>query len=118
MDTRKSFKIALSRFENSYYDIEDEDKLIDYLIAFEALFTKGKKERSKSKVISVECAKLLGIDHKEKEEIREKLSSAYTIRNDIIHGEDFEEELDIELFFNDFVEEIEELLRISLRKLV
>jgi hypothetical protein len=116
-EKRKSFKIALSRFENSYYDIEDEDKLIDYMIAFEALFTKG-KGRSQHDVIPIACSMLIGKSQKEREKIRETLDYAYTIRNAIVHGADFKEKLRGEQYFNDFVVEVEALLRRSIKELI
>lgn len=42
-EKRKRLKVAIRRFENSYYNTEDEDKLIDYMIAFEAIFTVGER---------------------------------------------------------------------------
>jgi hypothetical protein len=115
---RKALKIALRRFENSYYDIEDEDKLLDYVIAFEALFTKGEKMGPKRDVISVACSMLLGKNQREREKIRVTLNDAYTIRNAIVHGADFREKLKKGQFLHDFVVEVEDILRQSIKKLI
>jgi hypothetical protein len=117
-ERRKAFRIALRRFENSYYDTEDEDKLIDYIIAFEALFTKGKKMGSKRDVISIACSMLLGKNLGEREKIRETLNDAYIIRNAIVHGADFREKLKKGQFLHDFVVEVEDILRRSIKKLI
>jgi len=114
-ETRKRLKVALRRFENSYYDIEDEDKLIDYMIAFEALFTVGKRG-SKGDKIAAACATLLGESEEGRQQIRDTLKFAYQIRNSIVHGEDFEKKLGEDFFLEDLVAEVEENLRKSLKK--
>ena len=113
----KSFKIALGRFENSYYDTEEEDKLIDYMISFEALFTEG-EGRSQRDVIPVACSMLLGKKQKEREKIQDTLDYAYNIRNAIVHGADFKQKLRKEQNFSEFVVEVEELLRRSIKQLL
>jgi hypothetical protein len=117
-ERRKALRIALRRFENSYYDTEDEDKLLDYVIAFEALFTKGEKIGFKRDVISVACSMLLGKNQREREKIRGTLNDAYTIRNAIVHGADFREKLKEGQFLHDFVAEVEDILRQSIKKLI
>lgn len=117
-ERRKALRIALRRFENAYYDTEDEDKLLDYVIAFEALFTKGEKMGSKRDVVSVACSMLLGKNQREREKIRETLNDAYTIRNAIVHGADFRAKLKKGQFLHDFVVEVEDILRQSIRKII
>lgn len=117
-ERRKALGIALRRFENSYYDTEDEDKLLDYVIAFEALFTKGEKMGSKRDVISIACSMLLGKNQRERKKIRETLNNAYIIRNAIVHGADFREKLKKGQFLHDFVVEVEAILRQSIKKLI
>jgi hypothetical protein len=110
-EKRRSFRIALDRFNKSYYDNEAEDKLIDYMIAFEALFIEGGR-RSQHAIIPVACAMLLGNSQKERQEIIHILDQAYEIRNHIVHGSDYELEPE------DLTLQIEELLRKSIRKLL
>jgi hypothetical protein len=117
IEKRKPLKIALSRFENSYYSVEDENKLIDYMIGFEALFTE-RTMRSQHDVIPVACAMLLGKSEKERENIRCTLDYAYTLRNAIVHGADYKEKFKNEQPFQEFVSEVEELLRRSIRELL
>jgi len=116
-ETRKRLKIALRRFENSYYNTLYEDKLIDYMIAFEALFVRGNKESKRDK-ISAACAKLLGESQVDRQEIRDTLECAYSIRNLIVHGEDFEKKLGKDVFLAELVVEVEEILRKSLKKFI
>ena len=77
----KKFDVAIRRFNFSYERKLPEDKLIDYIIAFEALF-KG----ARSKLLALRCAYLLGKDGEERKKIFEILESAYDIRNKIVHG--------------------------------
>lgn len=116
---RKSLRIALDRFERSYDELENEDKLIDYMISFEALFLGGEKSREQHAVIPVACAMLLGQSEKERQEIRKLLGLAYRIRNRIVHGSDYEKVLTkhkLELEY--LVTKVETILRASLRKLI
>lgn len=116
--SRKSLRIALDRFDKSYDEIENEDKLIDYIISFEALFLEG-EGRFQHAVIPVACSMLLGKSQKERQEIKELLNLAYEIRNNIVHGSDYEEKLrkkDLEL--EELISEVENILRASLETLI
>lgn len=115
---RKSLRIVLDRFNRSYEEIENEDRLIDYMISFEALFLEG-EGRYQRAVIPVACAMLLGRSHKERQEIKDLLDLAYEIRNRIVHGSDYEGKLrnkDLEL--EELIADVEDILRASTRKLV
>jgi hypothetical protein len=58
---RRGFHIAVKRFQRAYEETDDEDRLVDYMIAFETLFLKGEKGGSSSGiVIAVACSSLLG----------------------------------------------------------
>jgi hypothetical protein len=119
LEKRKSLRIALDRFNRAYYEEENEDKLIDYIIAFEALFSSGKRRRSQHAVIPVACAMLLGKSEEERNKITSLLDLAYKTRNHIVHGSDCHEILknsDYEL--EELVTDVEDALRASLRKLV
>jgi hypothetical protein len=117
-EKRRSFRIALDRFNKSFYDTENEDRLIDYIISFEALFLEG-ENRPQHAVIPVACAMLLGNSKEERQEIRDLLDFAYEIRNHIVHGSHYEEKLaknNLEL--EELVEKVEDLLRVSIKKLI
>lgn len=118
-EKRRAFRIALDRFNKSYYDTENEDKLIDYMIAFEALFLKGEKTREQSTIIPIACAMLLGKTEKQRHKIKNLLTLAYKIRNQIVHGSDYQEKLanqNIEL--EELTKQIEDLLRTSIKKFI
>lgn len=118
LEKRKSLRIAVDRFNRSYYEEENEDKLIDYIIAFEALFSSHER-RSQHAVIPVACAMLLGKSEQERYDIMNLLDLAYKTRNCIVHGSDYREILEQkELDSEELVTKTEELLRASLRKLI
>jgi len=112
---RKSLGLACKRFQRAYEESDVEDQLIDLMIAFEALFLKGKKSMSqRGEVIAVACSILLGRNEKEREEIRNSLTKAYSMRNSIVHGAEYKKESDM----LEFVAQIEEYLRGSIKKLL
>jgi hypothetical protein len=116
---RKPLQIALNRFNRSYNEIESEDKLIDFMISFEALFLGGEKTRAQHAVIPVACAMLLGKSEKERQEIKSLLSQAYTIRSAVVHGLDYEKKLaSMKLTLDQLVANVEDILRASLRRLI
>ena len=115
---RRSLHIALDRFNRSYYEIEDEDKLIDFMIAFEALYLEG-EGRFQHAIVPVACAMLLGQTPEERYEIRNLLNLAYEVRNSIVHSSDYRKKLrKKELELEDLINDVEEILRGSLRKLI
>lgn len=86
-DDRGMF-IALERFNLAYEKKRFEDNIIDYVIAFEALF--GKKE-NKSRLgmrIALKSGFLVG-DSKEKiTEIYKFMQDVYKLRSTIVHGDE------------------------------
>ncbi len=79
--------VAVRRFNYSYGRANPEDKLIDLMIAFEALFLKGENGgNAQGAIIAVACSALIGKNEKNRKEIREKIKKAYHTRNEIVHG--------------------------------
>lgn len=116
---RKPLQIALDRFNRSYNEVENEDKLIDFMISFEALFLGGQSTRAQHAVIPVACAMLLGSSGKERQWIRSLLDQSYAIRSAVVHGLDYEKKLSVmKLTLSELVADVEDLLRSSLRKLI
>ena len=120
---RISFRIACERFNRSYEEHKDDEKIIDFMIAFESLFLKGEKAPANiGQFIGLGCSMLLGNNDKEREEINEFLVRAYTVRNKIVHGSEFiansikirNETYEIE----DFISQLQEYLRKSIKKLL
>jgi len=63
---------------------------------------------------AIACSILLGRNEKEREEIRKSLTKAYSMRNSIVHGAEYKKESDM----LEFVAQIEEYLRGSIKKLL
>jgi hypothetical protein len=88
---RRSLNLACKRFQRAYEEIDPEDQLIDLLIAFEALFLRGEKAGvSSGLIVATCCSALLGGSDEEREEISSLLSKAYSIRNSIVHGSEYQ----------------------------
>lgn len=122
---RRSLDLACKRFQRAYEEKDAEDRLIDLMIAFEALFLKGEKGvPSKGKVIAVACSILLGKNEEERQEIKRTLSEAYSIRNSIVHGSEYsriESDSKGEIYVDtlaDLVSKVEDYLRESIKKLL
>ena len=116
----KSLHLACKRFQKAYGESDDEDKLIDFMIAFEALFLKGEKTGSSSgQVIAVACSVLLGKNNEERQDILDFMNKAYSLRNHLVHGSECKESIDIctaQYSLREFVGKLEEYLRDSVKK--
>ena len=77
--------MAIRRFNFSYDRRLLEDKLIDFITAFEALFLK-EAEGEYSYRLALRCAYFLRKNEKERKEIFEILRGAYNARSKIVHG--------------------------------
>jgi hypothetical protein len=91
----------------------------------EALFLKGDTGKEKGKRISNECANLLGKTQDDRLKIKSMLDCAYKTRNCIVHGLDYQIALAKNPdFANDpfalekLVNNVQDILRVSLRKLI
>jgi len=117
---RKNLHLACKRFQRTYEESDSEDQLIDLIIAFEALFLKGEKRMSwRGQTIAIACSTLLGKNEEEREEIRSFLTKAYELRNCIVHGSEYKKPyVKKEFEISDFVSEIEDYLRESIKKLL
>jgi|GEM_PF-5296386 hypothetical protein len=112
---RGTMRIALDRFGRSYYEVYPEDQLIDYMIAFEAMFV-GKNIQEKSAVISVATAMLIGKTDTERQEVSEILKTAYKVRNQIVHGSDYANMKSPEML--SLICKVENILRDCIKKLL
>lgn len=77
-------QIALRRYLFSIQKSEQEDQVIDLMIAFEALLIKN-NERSIKQNIATRCSKFLSFKY-DREEIYNFLRKAYELRSEIVHG--------------------------------
>lgn len=118
-EKRKSLHLACKRFQRAYEESNAEDKLIDFMIAFEALFLRGEKAVSTGQIIAIACSTLLGKTDAEREEISQLLTEAYSIRNYIVHGSEYKKmKSDDAFYIEDFVSNVEDYLRESIKKLL
>lgn len=84
----QTMQIALRRYLFSIQKSEQEDQVIDLMIAFEALLIKN-NEGSINESIATRCSKFLS--HKyDQEEMYNILRKAYKLRSEIVHGSSFE----------------------------
>ena len=94
-----------------------EDKLIDYMIAFEGLFLKEKAELRYR--LSLRVAAFLGENLDEKREIFTLMKKAYDLRSNIVHGSSYKEDIEIngkKHSLGELVSRIEDLLRRSIKR--
>ena len=116
---RRFLDISIRRFNQALDEHFPEDKLIDFMIAFEALFLRGEKAVSTGQIIAIACSTLLGKNDEEREEIRQFITKAYSIRNCIVHGSEYPKPFVREEYeMAEFVSKIEDYLRDSIKKLL
>jgi len=121
-DKRRSFRIAFSRFNRAYEEYIEDEIIIDFMIAFEALFVKKEIAGSsiKEKIVNG-CSNLLGENDQEKKEIKNFLEKAWSMRNCIVHGSEFETPIQIgkrKYETRDFILQLQQYLSDSLKKLI
>jgi len=75
--------IALTRFNRQYAREDDIDRLIDIVVGFESLYLKDATTEFR---LATRAATHLGKDPNQRERIYNCLSSAYRLRNGIVHG--------------------------------
>lgn len=106
--------LALKRFNFGVEESNDENKIIDFFVAFEALYLPEKGELTYR--LSNRIAILLGKNDEEAEKIREFMVRAYRVRSKIVHGDEIRsvtvEGKDMTL--RDFAQRVEQYLRESL----
>jgi hypothetical protein len=107
--------IALRRFNFGVEEDNAENKIIDFLIAFEALYLEGMDELGYR--LSTRAAVLLGENDAEAAKVKEVIVEAYGLRSKIVHGKKVPQiKLQGEIIeLGDFVRRAEEYLRKSLR---
>jgi len=85
--------IPLRYFNYAHIRERPEDKLIDYMIAFESLFIKGEVELSYR--LSLRVAAFLGGNQKEKGRVFNLMREAYNLRSKIVHGSSYSKNIEI-----------------------
>jgi len=121
-DKRTSLRIACERFSRSYEEHREDERIIDFMIAFESLFLRGKKAPANTgQFIGLGCSMLLGKNDTQRERINEFLVEAYRIRNKIVHGSEFVTSIPIhnkKYEIQDFILQLQNYLRESIKNLL
>ncbi|MDD5531023.1 MAG: HEPN domain-containing protein [bacterium] len=111
--------IALTRFNYAYERGRAEDKLIDMMVSFEALFLKGGEKAEFSYRLALRTAVLLENNGDERNKIFSSMREAYNARSKVVHGETMNIFLNEKsILAKDFVLQIEDYLRKSLNKFI
>jgi len=82
------FRIAIDRFNSSYERTDEVDRLIDLMVAFEALFSED--PQAVGYKIALRCVMLLNDKPSQKEQDLRFLKGIYNRRSKIIHGKSTE----------------------------
>jgi len=84
----KSFSLALRRFSQAQERRQPEDRLIDYWVGLEALFSPGRAELKYR--ISLRVANLVGRSdsYERRREIFDELKRSYDARSKVAHGQE------------------------------
>jgi hypothetical protein len=85
-DQRRQLRIACDRFNRSYGKSMYDEKIIDFMIAFEALFMRKKTPSNAGSILGLGCSMLLGKNEAERKEIYDFFDETYTLRDKIVHG--------------------------------
>jgi len=117
-----SSEVYLKRFNDTYRRVSVEDRLIDYMVAFESLYLVGEAPLEMPYKLAHRVALLLYRDEVERKQTFLEMKKAYSLRSDIVHGQRKTrlptEPIRIdnrEYSLSDFIQRIEEYLRCSIR---
>ena len=115
--------IAIRRFNYAYERERSEDKLIDYMIAFEALFSEGSGDLRYK--IPTRVARFLETDSDQRRNICNIMKKSYDVRSKIVHGNRSNINVKFKsgneyntIPLTEFIPKIEDCLRRSIRKVV
>jgi hypothetical protein len=78
-------RVALRRWDTAYDRLRDEDRLIDYWIALESLFTPDSNQELLFRA-SLRIAAYLGNDTRQRRQIYDDIKTSYGFRSSIVHG--------------------------------
>jgi hypothetical protein len=115
----KNLDIAVRKFNDSYHRVVPEDKVIDYVIAFESTLLFGMDQELRYR-FSVRAAMLLEKDPAKRKYISNIMKRLYDIRSSIVHhGEKIPPKISImgnEYTSEEFISIAEDLLRRSMKE--
>lgn len=119
--TKKEFKflkMSVQRFESATLKKQVEDKIVDFMISLESLYTSGPGETRMKMANRISA--LLGDSDDEKETLWHFINSAYNIRSGIVHGDGIrsKEIMGKEFSLEEISSRLEEITRISIRRIL
>ena len=124
----KALNIAIKRFNDSFTRRDVEDKIIDLMIAFEAMFLKKNEKMELTFKLSLRTAIFLEDVDAERENLFEFMKKAYDTRSDIVHGVKTKDKIKVkrsinageydEYTLNEFVNKLEDIFRECLLKYI
>lgn len=124
----KALNIAIKRFNDSFIRREVEDRIIDLMIAFEAMFLKENEKMELTFKLSLRTAIFLEDVDAERENLFEFMKKAYDTRSDIVHGVKTKDKIKVkrsinakeydEYTLNEFVDKLEDIFRECLLKYI
>src|SRR5205085_8120094 len=83
---KKTLNTAVRRFSYSCVRHDNEDKIVDLMIAAETLFLQGKSEGEKRFRLALRAAYFLGTDSDSRKQIYDRMRRAYDLRSKLVHG--------------------------------
>ena len=122
----RALNIAIKRYNDSFVRREAEDRIIDLMIAFEAIFLKGTEKMELTFKLALRTAIFLGgVD---RENLFEFMKKTYNTRSDIVHGIKPIDKIKVKKSINgkeyneytpqEFLNKLEEILRECLLKYI
>ena len=75
---------ALRRFADAYARTRDDDRIVDYWVALESMFSKETSEVTYR--VSMRAARFIGATADERSDLRERLKRSYGVRSKLVHG--------------------------------
>lgn len=118
---RSRVELALRRFNLAYERLLPEDRLIDCVIALEALLLRAEEQQELAFRMALRGSRLLGRDPDARSDLFSRFRSAYRVRSEIVHGGSVPTEVVIgstRLPFNQFVDAVADDVRCSIRKML
>ena len=103
-----ALSVAVRRFNYAYDRHNLEDKLVDFMVAFEALFFKEGESGEFRHKLSTRVARFLNVSYEERKRVAEEMNDFYDKRSSVVHGENVG-------LKDEFVSKVEDYLRRSIR---
>ncbi len=87
--------IVITRLEDAYTRTKNEDKLIDYWTALEALFLSDESSYQMSKTLALAIAYYISSNELERQAIKQDISRSHDLRSDVVHGKKINQNINL-----------------------